>query len=199
MRKIGAVILAAGASLRLGRPKQLIEFKGTTLLRIAVEAALGAGCQPALVVLGSDRSMHDAARRILAGTKADILPNEHWPRGLGTSLRAGLEKIASLPHVEGTLVLVCDQPFVSAEIIAALISLQETTHKPIVASSYGGTIGVPALFDRTCFHELLALPDDQGAKPVIQRDPGRVATLPFPAGAIDIDTSADYDALGRDD
>ena len=96
-------------------------------------------------------------------------------------------------NLEAIVVLVCDQPFVDARAIEGLIELREKTNKPIVASAYSGTLGVPALFDRSCFGELLALSDESGAKSIIMRDREHVAEFPFPQGEIDIDTVADYE------
>src|SRR5437763_12751430 len=96
-------------------------------------------------------------------------------------------------EVDAAMLLVCDQPFVDATVIKQLISLREKTAKQIVASSYANTLGVPALFDRSCFRELLALDDESGAKAIILSNPERVAELPFPQGEIDIDTMEDWE------
>ncbi len=141
MLNIGAVILAAGESSRFGRPKQLIQFRGKSLVRRIADAAGEAGCPEAIALL------------------------------------------------------VCDQPFVDARTIARLIMLREKTKRTIVASSYANTLGVPALFDRSCFQELLALDNATGAKMVILSNRERVAEFPFPEGKIDIDTLADYEKL----
>ena len=95
------------------------------------------------------------------------------------------------------MLLVCDQPFADSKTIRNLISLREQTKKPIVACSYANTLGVPALFDRSLFHELLAIEDSCGGKPVILRDPERVAEFPFPEAEIDIDTEEQWDQIQR--
>ena len=97
------------------------------------------------------------------------------------------------PDVDAIVLLVCDQPFVDAFRIKQLIALRVQTEKSIVASSYANTLGVPALFDRSCFRELLALDDESGAKAIILSNPERVAELPFPQGEIDIDTMEDWE------
>jgi molybdenum cofactor cytidylyltransferase len=99
--------------------------------------------------------------------------------------------------VDAVLLLVCDQPFVDARVIKELIALREKTGKPIVASSYGETLGVPALFGHCCFHELLAIDDTSGAKAVILRNRERVIEVRFPEGKIDIDTAEDYKRLAH--
>ena len=198
MRAVGAVILAAGESSRLGRPKQLIQFRGKSLLRGAFAAAHDAGCSPIVAVLGSDR---EGTMRELEGTDAIFVENENWRRGIGTSIRAGVETLLNRSaDIETILLLVCDQPFVDAEVIEQIVARYEKTQKPIVASAYAGTLGVPALFHRSVFAELLVLGDESGAKPVILRDRDRVSEFSFAKGAIDIDTAADYEAVqGRGD
>ena len=191
MQNIGAVILAAGESSRLGQPKQLLQLRGQSLVRRVVEAAEQAGCRPILAVIGSDRFK---VENELVRTHATIVENANWRRGIGTSIRSGLQlAIDNSPNLEATVLLTCDQPLVDATTIEGLVSLREKTNKAIVASAYAGTLGVPALLDRSCFPELLALSDDHGAKTIILRDRQRVAEFPFPDGAVDIDTKADYE------
>lgn len=193
MRNVGAVILAAGGSSRLGQPKQLLIFRGETLVRRAVRAATEARCLPVVVVVGDGS---DAIRDELRETVAVIVENPNWQRGLGTSIRCGLEQLAGLtPQTEAVALLTCDQPLVEARILAALIAEQEKTRKPIVASSYANTLGVPALFHHSCFEGLIALPDDSGAKSLIAERPDDVASIVFEEGAIDIDTPEDFQRL----
>jgi molybdenum cofactor cytidylyltransferase len=217
MPNIGAVILAAGESSRLGQPKQLVQFRGKSLVRRAVVAASKADCSPIAVVIAGDAgenalpnphlnplpegeektvSRRDLKNLIVRELKesAIIVENENWRAGIGTSVRAGVQSlIDNTSSLEAIVLLVCDQPFVDTRTIGQLSGLREKTNKPIVASAYSGTLGVPALFDRSCFGELLALSDDTGAKSIILRDRERVAEFSFPEGAIDIDTLADYE------
>ena len=193
MRKIGAVILAAGESSRFGQPKQLIQFRGKSLVRRMVDAAKKARCSPTVAVIGSDR---EEVERELKAEGAIIVENENWRLGIGTSIRAGVRRlIDNAPTLEAIVLLVCDQPFVDARTIARLITLREKTKRAIVASRYANTLGVPALFDRSCFQELLALDNATGAKTVILSNRERVAEFPFPEGKIDIDTASDYKNL----
>jgi molybdenum cofactor cytidylyltransferase len=99
------------------------------------------------------------------------------------------------PNLEAIILLVCDQPFVDARTINGLIERRQKTKKPIVASAYSRTLGVPALFDRSLFGQLLALDNESGAKSIILSNRKRVAEFPFSKGAIDIDTMADYEKL----
>ena len=193
MQKIGAVILAAGESSRFGRPKQLVQFRGKSLVRRAVNAAKDANCSAIVVVLGSKR---EQIERELKETDAIVAENQNWQRGIGSSIRVGVESaVNQAPDIEAIVLLTCDQPFVKTDTIKCLIAMREKTKKAIVASSYSQTLGVPALFDRSCFQELLALDDETGAKTIILSNRERVAELLFPEGKIDIDTVADYQKL----
>ena len=210
--QIAAIILAAGESSRLGQPKQLIQFRGKTLVRRMVDAASEADCRPVLVVLGnSKRTSHlhsqgspkgeareheidpvEAISSELKKTGATIVANPNWKRGVGTSIRAGVQHLIEIaPGVEATVLLACDQPFVDRAVIDALITLYHETRKPIVAASYAGTLGVPALFDRSRLPDLLGLDDSAGAKSIILSNRDQVAEFPFPEGEIDIDTAED--------
>jgi molybdenum cofactor cytidylyltransferase len=193
MLNIGAVILAAGESSRFGRPKQLIQFRGKSLVRRMVYAARKARCAPIVVVIGGH---HEEVERELKAEGAIIVENENWRLGIGISIRTGVRRlIDNAPTLEAVVLLVCDQPFVDARTIARLITLREKTKRAIIASSYANTLGVPALFDRSCFQELLALDNATGAKTVILSNRERVAEFPFPEGKIDIDTLDDYEKL----
>ena len=193
MRDVGAVILAAGASSRLGQPKQLLSFQGESLLRRAVRSALEAGCPYVTAVAGDAR---DRIEMELRGTPAVVAENSEWRRGLGTSVRCGLRHLlSSRPEIDAVVLLVCDQPFLDADVIRSLIARQESSGKPIVASSYAGTLGIPALFHHTCFESLLALPDDSGAKMLIESRSADVAQVEFEKGAIDIDTPEDFEQI----
>ena len=122
--------------------------------------------------------------------------HEQWSRGIGSSIRCGIEALTnSSPEIEASMLLVCDQPAVDARVIQRLIALRDTTGKSIVASSYAKTLGVPALFTRSVFQELLLLDDDAGAKSIVLRNPERVASLSFPEGEIDIDIWEDWEKL----
>lgn len=209
MRNVGAVILAAGGSSRLGQPKQLLKFRGETLIRRAVGAAAEAGCDPIVVVVGeiieairSELDIRDSRISSSSGhvqdsrtARATVVENPNWKRGIGTSIRQGLEQLP--PSVEAAALLTCDQPFVDASTVNELIAAQQKTGKPIIASSYANTLGVPALFDRSCFEALLALPNESGAKKVIEEQADTVASIPFEDGAIDIDTPEDFERLNE--
>jgi molybdenum cofactor cytidylyltransferase len=196
--QIAAVILAAGASTRMGTPKQLLEWRGRSLLRSITETAIAADCDPIIVVLGA--SSDSAKRRLRQRIQAEIIDlpvqivnNPQWQTGMGSSIRVGIQALLDLnPAVEAAILLLCDQPFVSSQTVWQLRSVYDDTHQSIVAARYQDTIGVPALFDRQLFPELLALDRLAGAKIVIKNHLNAVATIDFPQGSIDLDTPQDY-------
>ena len=186
MAKVGAVILAAGGSSRFGKPKQLVRFEGRTLLERAIGAAVEGGCRPVVVVVGSDAAAVTAA---ISDTAVSITENPDWANGIGTTIRAGVQHAHELaPDADAIIILVCDQPLVNDRTVASLIERWVETRKPIVASSYSDTLGVPALFDSSCFGELLQLQGDAGAKSIIVHNRARVTEIAFPEGTHDIDT-----------
>jgi molybdenum cofactor cytidylyltransferase len=190
MRNVGAIILAAGGSARLGQPKQLLVVRGETLIRRVVRAANEAGCDPIVVVAGEGR---EAIRNELKATPATVVENKEWRRGIGTSIRRGIEAISG--PIEAVILLTCDQPMVDGSVLTRLIAAREETGRPIVASSYANTLGVPALFDHSLFDALLRLPDDSGAKTLIAARPDDVGSIAFEEGAVDVDTSQDFERL----
>src|SRR4029077_10066056 len=120
----------------------------------------------------------------------------HRQSGLGSSIGVGVRHAMNLASdLDATLLLTCDQPFINAAVLTQLMQLRLTSGKPIIASAYAETIGIPALFDRSCFPDLLRLKGDSGAKGIILARPDDVASFDFPSGEIDIDTAADYKKL----
>jgi molybdenum cofactor cytidylyltransferase len=186
---VAAVVLAAGGSSRMGRPKQLLPWRGKTLLRHTAEVALEAGCTPVVVVLGA---LADRFRSDLDVLPVTVVENPDWEYGPGTSIQKGL---AAVESADAVVFLVCDQPLVDAAHVRRLVDAHRATGRPMVASEYAGTIGVPALFARACFPELEMVAPTAGAKQVLGRHPKAVAAVPFPGGTHDIDTPADYERL----
>jgi molybdenum cofactor cytidylyltransferase len=190
---VGGVILAAGPSTRMGKPKQLLRFCGQTLLGRAASAALEAGCRPLVVVTGAHAAASREALRELEVLEAE---NEQWESGMSSSVRVGIEAlVAANPQIAAVVLMLCDQPFVTLEVIAGLVRAYRETSCSIVASRYGGSFGVPALFGSAYFAELAALKGDAGAKQVIQKHLPKVHLLPFPQGEIDVDTPDDFARL----
>ena len=190
---IGAVILAAGASSRMGRPKQVLEYGGQTLVRRAALAAQDAGCNPIVVVTGAHVEGLEAE---LQGLNLREANNPEWKSGIGSSIRAGIQTVVKTnDKVSALILMLCDQPFVTSQVLSRLITARRETGREIVASSYGETVGVPALFGRAFFAELVRLEREAGAKQVIQRHLAQVHLVPFPQGEIDLDTPADLAGL----
>jgi molybdenum cofactor cytidylyltransferase len=188
--RVAAVVLAAGGSTRFGKSKQLAAFRGETFVRHIVAATVEAGCAPVVVVVGEDAAQITLE---LNGLAASIAMHPQWSIGLGSSIGVGVKHVIdSAAEPDAAILLACDQPFVSAATLRQLIQLRLTSGKPIVASAYAATLGIPALFDRSCFPDLLQLKGDSGAKGIILSRQHDVAPFYFPAAAIDIDTAADY-------
>lgn len=181
--KTAAIILAAGASTRLGEPKQLIRLGSETLLERAVRIALDAGCYPVVVVLGAD------AERVRAGCdlgEAALAANDAWLEGMASSIRTGLttvqstlQEIGAESHTAGVILMTCDQPAVTSEHLRALAASGQIT-----ASEYSGRRGVPAYFPASSFASLTQLNGDSGARDLLRT----ARTIPLPLGELDIDT-----------
>ncbi|HEX8502196.1 MAG TPA: nucleotidyltransferase family protein [Pyrinomonadaceae bacterium] len=194
---VGAIILAAGSSSRMGAPKQTLRFRGQTLLRRAALAALGAGCAPVIVVTGAHAEL---SRRELDGLDVREAFNTRWETGMASSVRAGVEGlVGAAPDAGAAVLMLCDQPHLTSEIISNLVTAHRATGRPVVASEYGGGFGVPALFGRALFAELSRLEGAAGAKQVIKRHASKAHFLPFPGGEVDVDTPDDFSRLTAGD
>ena len=185
----GLIILAAGESSRLGQPKQNLKFEGLTLLERAVEAGRGSACNKIVVVIGAN------ANKISPIPGTTIFYNRDWITGMASSIRTGMLEFNSDPAIDKVIIMLCDQPFVDAVLLDNLINKQAETNKPIVAAVYNGTTGVPVLFGRSLFSELLSLNGTEGAKTILRTHTDDIAVVPFEKGSIDIDTPQDYERL----
>ena len=195
IEEYGFIILAAGSSSRLGKAKQLLPFNGKSLLQHTLETAVQTNRGPVFCVLGANAKI---IRDTLSMLPVTLLMNESWEEGMGASIRCGIQGLLELyPDINGAILLVSDQPFISSPVINQLITTYENSGKEIVASYYRDTVGVPVLFSNRLFPELLKLEGPEGAKKILFTNKDRLATVNFPKGDVDIDTAADYDQLIR--
>lgn len=191
--KTGIIILAAGASTRLGSPKQLLVYSGVSLLQHAVEVAQTADADPVVVILGANA---DLIKSEIKNTKANAVVNPEWKEGMASTIRFGLQTLLKLnPEVDAVVMMVADQPFVTAELLNNLMEVHRKKQRSIVASKYGTTFGTPVLFAKRFFPELLELTGDVGAKNLVRKYLNEAAFVSFPKGEIDIDTVEDYENL----
>jgi molybdenum cofactor cytidylyltransferase len=193
--QVAAIILAAGASRRLGQPKQLVGFAGEALLERALRLAREAGACPVLVVLGANFAPICAT---IPFNEAIPVFNEKWEEGISTSIHAGLnEADVRGPESTGALIMTCDQPRISADHLSKLLrTFAEHGNASIVASHYAGTHGVPAVFPRSVYMKLHALHGDKGARTLLVKPPCHLIAIPFEGGEIDIDLPSDLAQLG---
>lgn len=190
--QISAAILAAGQATRMGRPKLLLSLGGKAIVTHVMDSTARAAVDEVVVVVkpGDLRILREARQR---GIRA--VYNRAYREGISTSIRVAVQKIS--PQADGLLILLGDQPFVSLEVINILVRMFAEGRGLIVASRYdNGVVGVPALFHRRLFPELLCLRGDKGARSIIDRHGDETWFVPVPAGqGIDVDTWSDYEAL----
>ena len=188
--RFGAVVLAAGASTRMGEPKQLLRPDGRTLLRRTVDTLLASPAWPVVVVLGAHL---ESIRPEVARLPVLIVENREWAEGLASSIRTGVNVLEAFSlSLEAALLVLCDQPNLSPEAITRLIETHHHTGRSIVAARYGEHPGPPALFARSHFHELMELRGAGGARPLLARHADLLTTVDLPELAADLDTPADY-------
>jgi molybdenum cofactor cytidylyltransferase len=191
-KHIGIIILSAGVSSRLGRPKQLLKHvESGSLIRHTCQVAINSGFGPIVLVVGARKELILEEVRDLAVHTVD---NLMWSQGISGSIKTGLDCILELdPSLKAVIILVCDQPFLTSEIIKKLVSAYNLSGKPIIASTYKDVLGTPALFDRSFFSAILELTGDTGASKIIYRHPDQVEAVIFEQGGVDIDTEEDYE------
>lgn len=180
-----AVILAAGASRRLGRPKQSVEVDGEALLHRTARAALEAGLAPVFIVLGAGVK---ALEPLVADLPVEVLRNPHWEEGMSSSIRVGLEALP--PTANALLLMVCDQIRLKATVLEQLIQAFHASPTHPAACFYEGALGVPAIFPRSAFAELAALRGDKGAR-LLLKQPG-VTSVAWPEGKLDLDDAGAF-------
>jgi len=189
--KIGAAILAAGSSSRLGQPKQLVSFGGKPLLQHVIDVVESIDLYQRMGILGYGEK---TIRNQVDFKSTKVISNPKWGEGMASSIRLAA-KLAEEEKPDALLIVLSDQPFVDAELLNQLIEHYVPGKEMIVASRYGDVLGVPALFDRKYFKVLMGLKGDSGARKLINTYRNKVKGVKFEKGTIDIDTPEDLEQL----
>jgi molybdenum cofactor cytidylyltransferase len=194
MPGVGIIVLAAGCSRRLGQPKQLLSHQGKSLIRHTVDCAIASLCDPILVVVGA---YADEVRSEVGDLAVSVVENPYWSMGLSTSIRVGIQTLQQYkPPLKAAILTLCDQPFLTTQLINQLVNTYQATQNAIVATYYADTLGVPALFTVPVWDKLHELEGDRGAKALIQQWPKEgITSVPFAQGHVDIDTWEDWRSL----
>ncbi|MBX2874200.1 MAG: nucleotidyltransferase family protein [Saprospiraceae bacterium] len=190
---IGTIILGAGASSRMGEPKQLLKWQGETLVQRAIRQAEALQLGPVVLVLGANADLIEA--QLVKGRYA-VAHNEGWASGMGSSIACGLQALLhSSNPLAGVLITLVDQPLIETANLQSLIKKFKKNNSPIVAAYYGDTLGVPALFSADLFSELLTLSGQKGAKAIISKYSESLAKLDLPAAKLDLDTPEEWQSF----
>ena len=189
---VGAIVLAAGGSARMGQPKQLLPIDDRPMVRYVAEIVVATGLDQVIVVTGAHAGAVEAA---LAGLPVEFARNESWSGGMSSSMRTGLRALRS--EVQAVLMVLGDQPGLTSALLQSLVARYRATRALIVAPVYRGQRGNPVLFDRVLFPELLAVQGDRGGRALVIRYTDRVEQVEVdnPAVIMDVDSPQDYDGL----
>jgi molybdenum cofactor cytidylyltransferase len=190
--QISIILLAAGESSRLGSPKQLLEYHGKNLLQHTIDLTQLLDIDT-FVVLGAFKEEILARVNVYEGK---VVENMAWSEGLSSSIRCGLSGVLKTnPETEAVILVLCDQPFLTAEILQEMVIKYRSSGQSIIHCLYGDTSGPPTLFHKSLFPYLMELKGGQGAKKVVDMFPNQVTYIDFPKGKFDIDTQEDYHQL----
>jgi molybdenum cofactor cytidylyltransferase len=193
---ITAVILAAGESARLRTPKQMVVYRGKTLIAHAVETALASECDEVIVVVGAQA---DVVRKEIEQYPVRIVDNPNWKEGKSSSIRAAVKSVTEHSEIPSAILfLTCDQPYVAVGLLSNLIDRFLAEGGTPVATSYADTMGIPAVIPCRLFGKLLELENDQGAQEILRTIPGGVLTVACAQGSFDIDYLKDVEKLHAD-
>ncbi len=195
--KIAVVILAAGASKRMGTPKQLLKWGHNTLISHTIQTILKLKIEDVYVVLGANFQL---IKNTIEHFPITVLKNENWEDGLGTSIACASNNILKgTKNIDGLLFVLADQPFINKDYLYEIILSFTCQKKQIIASSYENQkIGVPALFDRFYTKQLSKLKDDFGARHILKINEPFVKTLKPHVKNVDLDFREDYDKLYKE-
>jgi len=190
--KVAGIVLAAGKGARMGQTKQLLPFRGRTILECVVDSALASSLHRVIVVVGHQA---DLLEPLLRGRAVTVVVNHHFPSGQSSSLKAGLQALTD--ESEAALFLLGDQPLVTPQTIDRVIAAYQASRSPVVVPVCAGRRGNPALFSRETFPSIGRLGGDCGARPLFDEYAERLLALPVPTSDIlfDVDTEEDYRRL----
>jgi molybdenum cofactor cytidylyltransferase len=193
--KIAIIILAAGASSRFNKPKQLLKFRGKSLIEHAVDTAFETNLGPVFVVLG--KSAEEITNRLQDYEgKITISINPDWNDGISSSIKKGLEQVETKYNdIYGVIVALADQPLITVAHFVNMVKSHFTFGKNIIASGYGGSFGAPTFFHKSIFNYIEKLDGDDGAKSIISKLKRDVHIIPLTDAELDIDTEEDYKNL----
>lgn len=185
------IILAAGASSRMGMPKQLLMIEGKTLIKRVSDLAMNTSCHPIVVVLGANRN---DIRSELDKMPITIIDNPKWEDGVSSSIKMGLVgAYMTQKDIDAVIFLTVDMPFVSVSLInKMLIEANQNLDSQVVACNYEKQSGIPVLFKRSLFNDLLELKGDEGAKKIVKQNKDKSTFIDFPEGKFDLDTMDEY-------
>jgi molybdenum cofactor cytidylyltransferase len=190
---VGVVILAGGSSSRLGQPKQLIKYRNKALLQNIIDHSQVLSFASKVLILGAHAE--EIKKKINTG-EFKVFINEQWEEGIASSIRKGVIcSLENTPELQHILFLLSDQPFVTSQLLQELLDVHTKQGKAITGCKYHDTTGVPAIFSKQLFQELCLLKGDRGAKVLIKKYPGKVATVSFDLGSVDVDEPDDYTKL----
>lgn len=191
MQKTAILILAAGNSSRMGKTKQLLPYKNATLLEWAIEQAQKSVVKNVFCLLGANK---EVIEKQLTSNIVEIIYNPNYKDGLSTSIVKGIEFLLNY-NFDSVLIMLADQPHVTSEYLNSLIEASKNNPSKLIASNYQGSVGVPAIFPKNYFNDLLDLKGDKGAKNFLLQQNNNVIKVNSTQNLLDIDTSEDYQHL----
>jgi molybdenum cofactor cytidylyltransferase len=196
---IGLILLAAGGSTRMGKPKQLLPIDGTSLVRRETSYATLTACSPITVVLGAH---YEQIQSELINLPVTIAINSGWSSGVASSIRTGL--ICALEknsRLDAVLLMLCDQPNITDRSLNQLLDSYHSRpdHIGIIAAKYDGQLGVPVIFSKQYFSDLRTLSGDTGAKKLLKRYQSCVLSVQLPEASLDLDTFNDFASTFQSD
>lgn len=189
---IAVVILAAGASNRMGSPKQLLKWGSETLIIHAIQKAINLSTKEVIVILGAN---YEKIKEHIDNFPVTILNNPNWNLGLGNSIACASKYLSTQNNdLDGVMITLVDQPFITKEFLNKLIANFSPGKNQIIATAYENNYGVPVLFDKSYFKKLIALNDDFGAKQVLKENESSIKALIPPVKNVDLDYKEDYES-----